>query len=192
MFWGMWFLSPSDASTEVKEFMRHALVFHIVEACAQVLGLLAGFALVRCALKKHEKGEPFLKRSAITISAVICIAALPLCILGKGDAGITFGDFTWQENAGVVSYSFTLENKSDKPNAAAVELIVVRGHSRNPGESIYTKEILAAADASTEKTRVKIPLAPKETKHHSGQFALDTSEKGAFILVPRLTDPNSP
>jgi len=157
-----------------------------------MLGLLAGFALVRFALKKHEKGEPFLKRSVIVTIAVVCIAAIPLCFSAKRDAGITFSDFTWQENAGIVSYSFTLENKSDKPNAAAVELIVVRGHSRNPGESIYTKEIQTAADASTEKTRVKIPLAPKETKQHSGQFALEATETGTFILVPRLTDPNSP
>ena len=172
-------------------------LFLIVELCARLLGLLAGFLMASSALGKIERGEPFFKSSAYTFIKIIVIATIPLFSSGRSNAGVVFSDLTWQENAGVVSYSFTLENKSDKPNAVAVELTAARGYSRDTNfsalseKSIYTEEILAVAAVSTEKTRMEISLTPKEIKKLSGQFVLNPSEKGPFILVPRLAAPDS-
>jgi len=192
MFWGTMFSPPTEITTGADESFQRVNIFRIVESTAQALGLLAGFALVRFALNKHEKGEPFLKRSAIAFIAVICIAAIPICFFEKGDAGVGIGDFAWQEQSGVVSYSFTVENMGKKKTAIAVEVTAVRGHSRNPAGSIYTEEILAAAKSSTEKTRIEIVLAPKEVKKHTGQLTLDAPADDTLILIPLLTQPNSP
>jgi len=161
-------------------------VFPIIGVCAPLLGLAAGFAAVRFALKKHEGGGPFFMRLVIIVVAVVCITAIPLHFFGKRDGSAVLLELQMNEQGGVVTCVFTLKNKSDWDNAVSVELIAVRGHTRNPGYPTYTPEILAAAAKSTEKTCVNMILPPKNISTGLGQFTLDANAKGPFILVARL------
>jgi len=173
-------LSLPAISTVVSQPLPRSNVVSIVALCSQLLGLLTGFLIVRSALKKRERGEPFLKSSAIAIILIICLVCIPLRFPKGLFFKTEFSELTWKEDAGVVSYSFKLENRTGKKNDIAVELIVAS--DRDSAKNID------AATPPLGKIHIDVSLAPKETRTITGQFPAE----GSVILLPILTKPNLP
>jgi len=178
LFWFLAFVmtfSLPATSSMITSPLQKSNAILIVTLCAQLMGLLAGFLVVRSVLKKREKGEPFLKSSATAIILIICLASIPLCFPKKIFFETELSELTWKEDAGVVSYSFKLENRTGQKNDIAVELAVMDSQSSTGNNNVVAPPL--------ERIHIEVSLAPKEIKTITGQFAAE----GYVWLIPFLT-----
>ena len=171
-------------SAEEIETFRGLTKFHIVEICAQALGLFAGFAIVYWALKKHEASRPFLKKTAIVFAVVLCMAIVLVVTRwnSKIESGFEMSYFKTSEDHGMATCSFNMENKTDKELDLLIDLVA----ERRPDPIKPDNGIKVGS------TQIAVSLAPRERKEFSKQFPIDTSTSatGHLVVYPsRFTSP---
>jgi hypothetical protein len=151
-------------------------VFEWSDLCGRMAGLFSGGWIAFRALRQSREGKPFFKKTTIACAAILCVAAIPIVFERKAESSFDFHDFKSDEDHGVVSFSFGLENKTDKRHDLIINVMAERWPDRMRRSNVV----------ELGKTQIMLTLMPLERKDATGQILINGPTTGYLVVYPQI------
>lgn len=155
---------------------EYNMVYEVAALSGRFAGLLAGGIIVYWALKQGKQKRPYIKKACGIFAAIVCVVGISAVLLKLPDSPerFVFHDFKSAEVNGVATYSFGLENKTNTTLNLVIDLVAER--RTDPSKRDNSIEI--------GRTQIELLIPAMERKDTSGQFPINESASGHFLVYP--------